>query len=59
MRRAALAAALLALTLALLPLVSASPAEVTVTVAYEVWGGYSGGYTPLDYTAWGGSRLAR
>ena len=58
MQRIALAAALLALTLALLPLVSASPAEVTVTVTYEVWGGYSDGYTPLDYTAWGGYSLA-
>ena len=58
MQRIALAAALLALTLALLPLVSASPAEVAVTVAYEVWGGYSDGYTPLDYTAWGGYSLA-
>jgi len=52
MQRAALAAALLALTLAL-PLAYASPDQVTVTVTYEVWGGYTGDYTPLDYTTWG------
>ena len=58
MRRAALAAALLALISALLPLAAASPAEVTVTVTYEVWGDYTGSYTPIDYTAWGGYSLA-
>jgi len=55
MRRIAPAAALLALTLAL-SLAAASPAEVTVT--YEVWGGYTGAYTPLGYTAWGGYSFA-
>jgi len=58
MLRVAPAAALLALISALLPLALASPAEVAVTVTYEVWGGYSGSYTPLDYTAWGGYSLS-
>jgi hypothetical protein len=57
MQRAALAAALLALTLAL-PLAFAAPDQVTVTVTYEVWGDYTGGYTPLDYTALGGLSLS-
>lgn len=49
MLRIALAAALLALISALLPLASASPGQVTVTVSYEVWGGYTGSYTPIVY----------
>jgi len=57
MQRAALAAALLvALTLAL-PLAAASPGTVTVTVSYEVWGGYTGSYTPLVYAANGTANL--
>ena len=56
MLRTALAAALLALVLAL-PLVSASPDTVTVTVTYEVWGGYTGSYTPLDYSVDGTANL--
>jgi len=57
MQRIALATALLALISALLPLASASPDQVTVTVSYEVGGGYTGSYTPIVYEVNGSARI--
>jgi hypothetical protein len=56
MQRAAPAAALLALTLAL-PLAFASPDQVTVAVTYEVWGGYTSSSYALVYEVGGLANL--